>query len=157
MITLRFSTNEHDLTGFLIRSFTWSPYSHVDIVFPGEGLLGAHPGGVQMLPDDYEPTAKVLYLRTMMTQEQEHMARDFWRRQIGKPYDYKAVAGNIFHRDWKSDDKWFCSELAAAGFSLVGFPLLNEKFLDRVTPGMLLLSPRLQVCSAPQTPATPKH
>lgn len=146
-IYARFSTVEHDPTCFLIRTVTWSRFSHVDICLP-EGLLGARPPKVSIEPYGYQPKARVQYVRCKeLSPEEELIAHKFWRDQIGKPYDYLAVAGNLVHRDWKSEDKWFCSELFAAGFLAAAWPLLNEEFLDRVTPGIALLSPRLEACS----------
>ncbi len=149
MITLRFSTQPESLTCFLIRQVTWSDYSHVDIC-TADGLLGASVDGVKLRPYTYEPKAKVLYMQTAILGERETEAYKFWAQQIGKPYDYGALVGILAHRDWRNPNKWFCSELAAAGFAEVSVPLLNQKDLDRVTPGLLLLSPYLTECSERQ-------
>jgi hypothetical protein len=38
----------------------------------------------------------------------------FAMAQVGKPYDNTAIEAFVFGRDWRQDDAWFCSELAAA-------------------------------------------
>lgn len=47
--------------------------------------------------------------------------------QIGKPYDWTALAGWLLWLDWQQDDSWYCSELAiacaqACGRSVPGSP-----------------------------------
>jgi uncharacterized protein YycO len=63
--------------------------------------------------------------------------------QIGKPYDFSAVSGIAFDRDWHDENRWFCSELIAVAFEKVGHPLLSTRpsaVSWRVTPRDLLLS-----------------
>jgi hypothetical protein len=45
--------------------------------------------------------------------------------QAGKPYDFSAICGIAFDRDWRGSRRWFCSELIAAALEVVGSPLLN--------------------------------
>jgi hypothetical protein len=55
--------------------------------------------------------------------------------QAGKPYDFSAICGIAFERDWHDSRRWFCSELIAAAFEVVGSPLLNPSAnLWRITP-----------------------
>ena len=42
------------------------------------------------------------------------VANDWLRRQVGKPYDWTAIAGFVLWRDWQDEDRWYCSELAAS-------------------------------------------
>lgn len=148
-IYFRFSTEPKSLSCFLIRQATWSEYSHVDIVVP-EGLLGAQADGVAIREYNYEPSAKVLYVRAdCFSPEQEATMRKFWYAQIGKPYDFGAILGVLAHHDWRNLHAWYCSEFGFAPSVLVGRPFLNETHIDRVTPGMLLLSPYLVPCEPP--------
>lgn len=157
MITLRFSTSPGSLTCFLIRQVTWSEYSHVDICLP-EGLLGAQVDGVKIRPYNYEPGARVQYMRSdVFTPEQEAAMVTFWKSQIGKPYDFGALAGILVHHDWRNMLAWFCSEYVFAPSVLVNKPFLNEIHIDRVTPGMLILSPYLKNCDPPRRLITVEH
>jgi uncharacterized protein YycO len=72
-----------------------------------------------------------------------HQIMNWYLQQIGKPYDFLAVAAMPFRRDWRDDKRWFCSELAIAGFEQAGIDLLNITHLNRVTPRDLYLSPLL--------------
>ncbi len=66
----------------------------------------------------------------------------FAHAQVGKPYDYTAIAGFLARRDWREDDSWFCSELQAAAFEAGRRPLLNPTIsINRISPGLLELSP----------------
>lgn len=150
-IWVRFSTIERDLTCFLIRTGTWSEWSHVDVCLP-EGLLGAHcDSGVAIRPFDYEPKARYIYYEIRnLTDDQERLIRQFLIDQIHKRYDYGAILGDILRRDWRSDGKWFCSELVAAAFEKGGAPLLNPSIaVDRISPRDLTLSPYLEQREGP--------
>lgn len=144
MIKLRFVTGK----GFIskaIRQVTWSPFSHVEFVVP-EGYLGAHfKDGVQIRPEGYDH--KGMTAEIFGTVECDHHVADkvleFAYNQVGKKYDTGAIWGILSHRDIFDDEKWFCSELVCAAFHQAGLPLLNLSKVNRVTPGMLLISPHV--------------
>lgn len=147
----RLSTIERDLTCFLIRKVTWAEFSHVDICLP-EGLLGAHTDGIKVNPFDYEPQARFAYFRAdVLTPAQEQAAIAFWRSQVGKHYDFADIFGILAHIDIQESHGYICSVLAYAGLSQAapGKPFLNESHLDRITPGMFMLSPYLVPCDPP--------
>jgi hypothetical protein len=52
--------------------------------------------------------------------------------QIGKPYDVWGVIGLGLHRDWQSDDAWWCSEFAEAVLAAAGRSRF-EHYAHRVT------------------------
>lgn len=148
-VELRFTTSS-SLISKGIRLFTWSKFSHVEIVVPGKGYLGAHYGtGVKLRPFDYDigPNGKTQRAFVACTPEQAQKVFEFAEKQINKPYDVSGCLGILFHRDWHNrTDSFFCSELVAAAFESAGFPLVNpiEK-LDRVTPRDIFYSPRVQL------------
>lgn len=57
--------------------------------------------------------------------------------QKGKPYDFWALIGWPFHRNWQSTDAWFCSEFVAAMAARHGVHLVPRTRHHRVTPGMV--------------------
>jgi len=64
--------------------------------------------------------------------------------QEGKPYDWGALFGFLFRRDWmENGDKWFCSELVARSCAFHDIRLVRDDSW-RVTPGMLWRSPLVQ-------------
>lgn len=63
--------------------------------------------------------------------------------QVGKGYDYSAIAGIALDRNWRDLSRWFCSELVAMAFEQVGSPILSTRpsaSVWRITPRDLLLS-----------------
>ncbi|MBX9687082.1 MAG: hypothetical protein K2X27_10295 [Candidatus Obscuribacterales bacterium] len=143
-IGLRFITS-NSVVSQAIRAVTWSEYSHVDLIVKsnaGLALLGAQADGVKLRTWNYCQPTKILNLYADVPDKAGEQVFEFTHAQIGKPYDYTALVGNLLHRDWQEDDSWFCSELIAAAFDKAGYPLLNGS-ANRITPGMLLRSPRL--------------
>lgn len=137
MITLQFSSRRL-IGSWLIRQFTWSNYSHVDIVLPDGRLLGSRLfGGVSIQPPGR-------FKETILVQvDAPYEVINAALTQVGKPYDLAAVFGIIIRRDWQSTDKWFCSELVAWSFEQAKCPLLRTENFNRVTPRDLLMSPLL--------------
>jgi uncharacterized protein YycO len=147
MLTLRFTTTKKSFVSEAIRLLTWSPYSHVEFLIPGEGYLGAHVnGGVLLRPFDYDNGCEFCFATVNCKPTVEKAVLEYARAQLGKPYDLKAVLGIGFHRDWEQSGSWFCSELVAASFNAGGYPLVraSEK-LDRITPRDIYDSALIQV------------
>lgn len=121
---------------WLIRKLTWSEWSHVVLIDGDYGIEAVGTG--------------VTY-RHLATIKAGHSETQIRRiacpcpfvgiqaafRQIGKRYDWKALAGQLFHRDWQQTDKWFCSELVAWALTQSGNPIFNAASISRVTPQML--------------------
>lgn len=144
-IIIRFIT-EADSISQAIRWETWSAFSHVEFVLPGDRTLGAHAnGGVMIKPLTYcKPTNEERY-RLVMPVNQQQAILAYATQQLGKPYDFTNIAGILAHRDWRVPNRWICSELVTACFEHGGLPLLNapEAYVHRITPRDLYLSPML--------------
>lgn len=73
-----------------------------------------------------------------MRADQAEWLRTFLEDQLGKPYDFRAVAGMAIKAldRGKRDNAWFCSELVYGAFAHVGIQLLREpeRRADRITP-----------------------
>jgi len=141
-VEFRFVT-DNSLASRGIRLWTWpSEFSHVDLVMPGfagYGLLGAMPGGVKLRPRLYDNPTKILYATVEVNDAAKVYAAA--KSQIGKPYDFGAIAGLMFHRDWKDTGQWFCSELATWILLQDNTHILNPAVVyNLVTPGMMLTS-----------------
>lgn len=107
----------------LIRTVCNSEFSHVDIMLPGEGLLGASgkddslkdPGGIRLRPFNpwpYHAPPKVA--RILASETTVRAIVEAGRSQLGKPFDNDGV-----HRflgrgkgcpDWDAVGQWWCSE-----------------------------------------------
>ena len=153
----------------VIRRLCHSPFSHVDIVLP-EGLLGASgpdphsralvkgmivpdPGGVQIRPNPpwaYLSPAKQVVIRTPHAERVIELAK----QQIGKPFDngalYNFLSSDPGDRNWREQDKWFCSELVIWACEVAGvFPWSLAALKNRISPAdsLLILNPLMETDS----------
>lgn len=141
MVTVEFSFSNTAL-GRVICAATWSRWSHVGVVVDDD-LYSARIGdGVGF--ETPAPPERRQRFRVHTTAEEAESIRRALVGQLGKPYDLTGVIAIAIHRDWRSTDSWFCSELIAWAFEKAGRPLLRADHLNRITPGMLALSPLLK-------------
>jgi hypothetical protein len=142
MVCLQVVTERWDPISAAIRFSTRSWASHAEFVDERGITLGARArGGVK-----FRGPSESHYSR-IERYDAEGLAEAFdWAiTQIGKPYDFGAVAGIAFDRNWRDTDRWFCSELAAAAFEHAGRPLFARSAdVWRITPRDLLLSRELR-------------
>ena len=144
---LQFSAMD-DAGSKAIKFFSRGWPSHVDIVLGSGDLLGARsdsvagrPPGVQIRPPAYEAFTKTQRVALTATAAQETAFLNFLEAQIGKPYDKTAIIAFAFGRDWRENDSWFCSELAAAALEECGwFPKPLANTVNEITPRDLLLA-----------------
>ena len=66
-----------------------------------------------------------------ITAEQEKILREWCEAELGKPYDYTALAPlNVLiprtKKFWKDPKQWMCSEFCAYGLELVGIELFPD-------------------------------
>lgn len=125
-----------------IRAVTWSDWSHVAIIDGDEVIEATFPQGVRVAPlaDVLAKHSKYAIVDFDCASEAAIIAAA--RGQLGKPYDWTALAGMLVHRDWQENDSWFCSELVAFAFDAAGHPLFRPDANARITPQHLwMLSP----------------
>jgi hypothetical protein len=147
MITLQFIGGD-DLSSRLIGWFSSGHLSHVDAVMPDGSLVGARsdhvgdaPTGVQKRPASYVADAeRRVRFKIPTTQEKEARFYAFINSQIGKKYDYRAILGFVFARDWRERDSWICSELVSA--ALENAAVVPPLYLaaNKITPVSLALA-----------------
>lgn len=138
-------TDGQGFTGAFIRWYTWSEAAHAGIQVADGFIVDATPNHGVSEHDGMRGQVASYYDVQGLTQKIEDRVWDFLEHQIGKPYDWTAIRGMAFHRDWHDDRSWFCSELVAAAFESAGLPLLRTNHLNRVSPRDLLLSPYLSL------------
>jgi len=84
---------------------------------------------------------KVQIVRLPTTDKIYTKYHEFLSAQIGKNYDWAGIMGFITSRDWRNDDKWFCSEIVAAGLEESGyFNYLLSNTSNKISPSDLLLA-----------------
>ena len=145
-IQLLFSTTRHPFSG-LIRAATWSRWSHVALVAGPHVIEAVALGGVRQVSKAYALQRASDYCLVDLPAHNAQAIIDAARSQIGKPYDWTAVAGLGLHRDWQEDDSWFCSELVAWAADQAGESWFRPEALRRITPQHLwMLSPERALC-----------
>lgn len=85
---------------------------HVEFLTDDGLTIGARmDGGVLIRPANYATFTNIFPFSAVVSDEQYHLAWGFLMDQIGKPYDLIADIGVLFHRNWRDDKRWMCSEL----------------------------------------------
>jgi len=122
---------EDTLGSRLIRWFTHSNYSHVDIITPDGHRTGArtdHPvasrAGVQQRPIDYAVFTRDKRLIIPCSATQADYAYDWLLDQLGKPYDRTGLFASFMldRPQWRDERSWWCSELGTVFVEKAGFP-----------------------------------
>lgn len=148
MIRLRFTANR-SLVSRAIRLFTWSDWSHVEMLIPA-GMWGNHhdcwlsawfDGGVELRPLDYTQPSNCIEA-TVLSDCDPDQVLQFALNQLGLPYDLGAIFQAPRGCELTHQSSWFCSELIAAAFDSAGFNLINYH-RNRITPEDLYCSPFL--------------
>ena len=127
--------------GLLIRLFTWSRWSHAGILDGDKVIEAVASGGVREtsfaeFTERYKRGA-VVFIPCPDSARVIAAARS----QIGKPYDWSAIFGFVFRRDWGKPNKWVCSELVAWSFERAGYPIFRAGSTNRITPEHIWLLP----------------
>lgn len=153
-LVIQFSSSTA-FTSRIIRTICHSRFSHIDIVLPGEGLLGASGpdadlhdiGGVRIR--SFEPWPYEIKRTVSIETDKADAIITAWRSQIGKPFDDEAIHAflaihPIYTRSWDALDKWFCSEGVIWACREGGlFPWKLNVPMNCIDPndGMLMLNP----------------
>lgn len=134
----------------LIKWYTNSPFSHVEFWTPN-GYLGSQaPEGVMLRPFNYTGFDSESFREYKLPDAAELALMQWCTAQVGKGYDWLAILALPLHRDWRSEDDWYCSEFVAAAFDHVGYPLFqNPQDVTKITPRDVSLSPLLVPCATP--------
>lgn len=134
MVELVFTDNKF-LAARLIRAFTWSDYCHVGFYDRKNGSVidsrSDRKGVTEYAFEDLKKDYSRILIRSLPNVPRE--ALEIARSQLGKPYDWTALAGLGLHRDWQETDKWFCSELVTWACQQTGAEVINKQSW-RVTP-----------------------
>lgn len=141
IVRVRFSTGP-GLVSKMISQHTYGFWaSHADAILADGRKLGAEGDGVKVRAANYDDgyLTKELVLELKMPSADAKRFHDFLEAQIGKPYDFSAVAAFAVARDWQRADAWFCSELIAAALLECGYLRPLAASTNKITPRDLLL------------------
>ncbi|MCU1718681.1 YiiX/YebB-like N1pC/P60 family cysteine hydrolase [Pseudomonas sp. 5P_3.1_Bac2] len=140
-VRLLFSTSRYPFS-LLIRASTWSRWSHVALVDADRVIEATALAGVRETTLAHAIARASDYCLVDLPAADAPAVIAAARSQLGKPYDWSAIAGLGLHRDWQDDDAWFCSELVAWAAHQGGARWLRPEALRRATPQHLwMLAP----------------
>lgn len=118
----------------LIRAFTWSRWSHCAIIDGDDVIESKIPQGVIRRPlREFIKNCSEYKIVTFQVESRDAVIKAA-NSQLGKPYDYFAVIGMVFRRDWQDKNRWFCSEFVVYALSEGGYTVFRKERLSRVTP-----------------------
>lgn len=135
-------TRRGTLTCRVIRFLTWSQWSHVAVVIGDRVYEAMAATGVRCTTWQAALDGVTRHDLLSAGGADPVLAEAFLRAQVGKPYDWTAICGMFMRRDWQRDDRWECTELAAAAL-LAGGLQPFRKPMNRVVPEDLWTSPLL--------------
>lgn len=120
-------TVRSDWLGKTITKIDKGPYNHCGIYEPGYDSRGgfiieANPfEGVRRIPlGPILSSVCGFAIVELSGLPQEDLAMDWLKRQVGKNYDWRGLAGIAFGADWTTEDKWICSALTMMTFIQAG-------------------------------------
>ena len=100
----------------LIRKWTRSPYSHVEILLTdGKSMIGINPPVKNMVKKSF-PTERALgkdweLVNISIEKEEEERLMEFISRTMGNKYDWIGMLlSNLIPFKVKQKNKWYCSE-----------------------------------------------
>jgi hypothetical protein len=126
------------LDSWMVRQVTRGWATHSEFVnTDNRTAFGAYLSGVGSRPMGYAKFKRVEYY----TAPGIDQAYEWARTQAGKKYDYSAIFGIFLDRNWRDENRFFCSELTTLAFEKAGCPILNPAApVYRITPRDQLLS-----------------
>lgn len=108
----------------LIQLWTWSKYSHCELVFSDGVTFGSTlkpPMKTSFSQKVYNPALWDL-IDINVPPEKEALIRMFCEKQAGKEYDWKAIfLSQILFLRKEDPDKWICSEVCVAAFQKASY------------------------------------
>ena len=138
-------------TSKIIKTFTWSDYSHVAVVFKPENkiLESWWKNGTNILNINeiqHKPGTEIdIYVPkySISISEQRELLEFSYKIFDKTKYDIFGVIGIALRKDIDKKDRWFCSEATLFLFNTFNFKLLETEPY-KTTPGLLSWSPMLK-------------
>ena len=140
------------LASDVIAWFSAGHFSHVEaLVDGGRMTLGSYeasvesggaaiPPGVHYRPVGYNRLALRVICTIPCSEAQHSLWWNFMDAQIGKEYDWWAILGFAFNRNWREPGSWICSELQARALEKAGVIPRLYLAANKITPVALALA-----------------
>lgn len=137
---MKFAFQKQDTGIFaqLIRIWTFSKYSHCEVIFSDGLAFSSHvaDGGTRFINLSYPSPAKWDIIEIPTTVEEEIAIKAFCYRELNCKYDWLGIfLSQVLPFRREHPDRWFCSELCAAILKLLGY--LRDRRACEFSPGSL--------------------
>lgn len=119
-------TSSKGIGSLAIRAFEGGQASHCGVVDGDHVIDASFLTGVVRTPINEWMKGRTLIDDIRIEVPDDTAAMGLLRSQIGKSYDYFALVGFVFWRDWSSDRAWYCSELIMRGIVEGGLTLADR-------------------------------
>ena len=137
-ITLAFYKAKGNLSDLLIRTWTHSKYSHVEMIIKDTWVSSSPAvGGVTIQPLK-ELNNNWAYVDVEVDGRKLRKVLKFIKDNIDTDYDWLGLFfGNVFNSGIEDKDKFFCSEMMVYILSLFNHELVNGVVPSKTNPGEL--------------------
>jgi uncharacterized protein YycO len=109
-----------NLAAEAIKFATFSQFSHVAIMVNHHVYEATFEHGVTRSTFAQFDKRYPDHESVIVDDQNKDIAETWLNRQVGKPYDFSALAALPFRKNWQNDEKWFCSELVACALMKAG-------------------------------------
>lgn len=128
-------TARRTVGSILIRSFTWSSWSHVAFVTPQyEVIESVSSEGVRRVSMEKALEGVHRYAYVAFNNGDSNAMEASLMTQIGKKYDYLGALGIGLHKDWGEMERWSCGELIAWAAEDSNQPIFRVDQTKKITP-----------------------
>jgi hypothetical protein len=119
-----FKKNVTSVFGAVIRSYTFGPYVHSELVFRNGLWFSSDEtdNGTRFI-DGPKEDAEYDFIELPISSEDEQRVIDFCKRENGCPYDKTGIGFSFLPipLGYQNADAWFCSEICTAALQIVGY------------------------------------
>lgn len=142
-VVLFSSNRKTDIVGWLIRKITKARVCHAGIYFGSSQRETVEAGGKGIHKDSLDRRINEhdmlwVYTYDTLTVTELQVLKAYAYGTVGRPYDFKNVAGFVLGGGSESESENFCSENVVRSFDQAGIPVSFKK-ADETSPGDLQL------------------
>lgn len=120
---IAFQKRDAGIFALAIRAWTWSKYSHCELVFSDGRAFSSHvrDGGTRFISMSYPSPTVWDFIEIPATSEDEALVRAFCEAELNCKYDWNGIfLSQVLPFRRQHPERWFCSEVCSAALQLLG-------------------------------------
>lgn len=127
-------TRSNKIGSRLIRSYTWSNWSHCSLIDGDDVIEAALWYGVRVSPlESLKSRSSEWEVKRFPVKDAEKF-KSFMRSQVGKKYDYLGALGIALRLRTEKRNRWSCAELLVHAALKCGSSWFKEHSLHKISP-----------------------